>query len=84
MPDSLTPPKGATSVEMMPVLMPTIPLSMASATRHTRQVRRVDHESLFVHAAVQNLFNFGRHLVRAEHYRNLREGAFGRWAEAVA
>ncbi len=35
-PDSLTPPKGATSVEMMPVLTPTIPLSSASATRHTR------------------------------------------------
>ena len=36
MPDSLTPPNGATSVEMMPVLMPTMPDSMASATRQTR------------------------------------------------
>ena len=34
------------------------------------------------HAAVYNLFNLGRHLVKAEHYRNLREGALGRWAEA--
>jgi hypothetical protein len=36
------------------------------------------------YAAAQNRFNLGRHLVRAEHYRNLREGAVGRWAEAVA
>src|SRR5262249_14895326 len=35
-PDSCTPPNGATSVEMMPVLMPTMPYSRASATRQTR------------------------------------------------
>ena len=35
------------------------------------------------HAAVYNLFNLGRHLVKAEHYRYLRESAFGSWAEAV-
>jgi transposase-like protein len=29
-------------------------------------------------------FNLRRHLIRAEHYRNLREGEFGQWAEAVA
>jgi putative transposase len=39
---------------------------------------------LNAHAAVYNLFNLGRHLVRAKHYRMLREDAFGRWAEAVA
>ena len=31
---------------------------------------------LDAHAAVHNLFNLGRHLVRAEHYRNLRMSAF--------
>jgi len=36
------------------------------------------------HAAVYNLFNQGRHLIRARHYRDLRVSAFGRWAEAVA
>ena len=36
------------------------------------------------HAAVQNLFNPGRHLVRAEHYRNLRVSAFSEWSRAVA
>src|SRR4051794_7150802 len=36
MPDSLTPPNGATSVEMISVLTPTIPYSSASATRNTR------------------------------------------------
>ncbi len=38
---------------------------------------------LGVHATVYNLFNLGRHLVSAEHYRSLRTGAFSRWAEAV-
>jgi putative transposase len=36
------------------------------------------------HAAVSNLFNLGRHLVRAQHYRNLRISAFGEWSGAVA
>src|SRR4051794_13978865 len=40
MPDSLTPPKGATSVEITPVLMPRIPYSSASDTRHTRPTSR--------------------------------------------
>src|SRR5688572_32319443 len=39
-PDSLTPPNGATSVEIRPVLMPTIPDSSASATRQTRPISR--------------------------------------------
>ncbi len=39
---------------------------------------------LGAHAAVSNLFNLARHLVRAEHYRNLRESAFAKWSRAVA
>ena len=39
---------------------------------------------LGTHAAVQNLFNLGRHLVKAEHYRNLRVSAFTEWRRAVA
>jgi len=39
---------------------------------------------LGIHAAVYNLFNLGRHLVSAAHYRNLREGAFVSWANVVA
>jgi putative transposase len=39
---------------------------------------------LGIHAAVSNLFNLGRHLVRAEHYRDLRMSAFGEWSRAVA
>jgi putative transposase len=39
---------------------------------------------LVTHAAIYNLSNLGRHLVRAEHYRDLSDGAFGCWAEAVA
>ena len=39
---------------------------------------------LNIHAAVYNLFNLGRHLVRAEHYRKRRIDAFERWSTAVA
>ena len=39
---------------------------------------------LNVHSAVYNLFNLGRHLMSAEHYRKLRIDAFGRWTRAVA
>ena len=35
-------------------------------------------------AAVQHLFNLGRHLVRAEVYRNLRASAFEEWRRVVA
>jgi putative transposase len=38
---------------------------------------------LGAHAAVSNLFNLDRHLVRAEHYRNLRKSAFAEWSRAV-
>jgi putative transposase len=36
------------------------------------------------HAAVSNLFNLSRHLVRAQHYRDLRAIAFCAWSRAVA
>ena len=39
---------------------------------------------LGAHAAVYNLFNLGRHLVRAEHYRNLRISALAEWSRVVA
>jgi putative transposase len=39
---------------------------------------------LDLHAAVGNLFNLGRHLVSASHYRDLREGVFKSWERAVA
>ena len=39
---------------------------------------------LGAHAAVSNLFNLGRHLVSAQHYRDLRISAFGQWSRAVA
>ena len=45
---------------------------------------RQPQQFLGAHAAVSNLFNLGRHLVRAEHYRNLRESAFAEWSRAVA
>jgi hypothetical protein len=37
----LTPPKGAISVEMMPTLAPTMPVSIASATRKMRPTSRL-------------------------------------------
>ena len=39
---------------------------------------------LGAHAAVSNVFNLGRHLARAEHYRDLRVSAFSEWSKAVA
>ena len=39
---------------------------------------------LGAHAAVSNLFNLGRHKVRAQHYRDLRVSAFAEWSRAVA
>ncbi|MFT6958258.1 MAG: putative transposase [Halieaceae bacterium] len=47
-----------------------------------KSVRRAQR-FLGAHAAVSNLFNLGRHLVRAEHYRNLRMSAFAEWSRAV-
>jgi putative transposase len=35
-------------------------------------------------AAVHNLFNLGRHLIRTQHYRDLRDSAFGEWSRVVA
>jgi putative transposase len=39
---------------------------------------------LSVHAVVQNLFNLGRNLVSADHYRLLRQRAFASWECAAA
>ncbi|MFT6288511.1 MAG: putative transposase [Alcanivorax sp.] len=54
--------------------------------RRMRKFKSVGQAQRFLgaHAAVSNLFNLGRHLVRAEHYRNLRESAFADWSRAVA
>jgi hypothetical protein len=41
------------------------------------------YDILSVHVAVRNLFNLGHHLIRAEHYRDLRVNAFEEWGRAV-
>jgi putative transposase len=48
--------------------------------KSTQQAQRF----LGIHSAVYNLFNLGRHLFSAEHYRNLRRDVFVAWADAVA
>ena len=48
--------------------------------KSVRQAQRF----LGAHAAVSNIFNLGRHLVRAQHYRDLRISAFGEWSRVVA
>jgi len=48
--------------------------------KSVRQAQRF----LVTHAVVSNLFNLGRHLVSANHYRDLRASAFGEWSRAVA
>ena len=54
--------------------------------RGMRKFKSIKQAQYFlgVHAAVYNLFNLGRHLVGAEHYRNLRISAFNDWEMAVA
>ena len=54
--------------------------------RGMRRFKSVKQAQRFLgaHAAVSNLFNLGRHLVRAEHYRSLRMSAFNEWSRAVA
>ena len=51
-----------------------------------RRFKSVDQVQRFLgaHAAVHNLFNLGRHLIRAQHYRDLRMSAFNEWSRAVA
>jgi putative transposase len=48
--------------------------------KSVRQAQRF----LGAHTAVSNLFNLVRHLVRAQHYRDLRISAFADWGRAVA
>jgi putative transposase len=54
--------------------------------RGMRKFKSVKQAQRFLgaHAAVSNLFNLGRHLVRAQHYRNLKIIAFEEWSRAVA
>ncbi len=54
--------------------------------RRMRRFKSVQQTQRFlgVHAAVSNLFNLGRHHVRAQHYRDLRVSAFEEWGRAVA
>ena len=48
--------------------------------KSTRQAQRF----LSAHAAVHNLFNLGRHLISANHYRLFRQRAFASWEYATA
>ena len=54
--------------------------------RGMRRFKSVRQAQRFVtaHAAVSNLFNLGRHLIRAQHYRNLRMSAFSEWSRVIA
>jgi putative transposase len=54
--------------------------------RGMRKFKSIGQAQRFLgaHAAVSSLFNLGRHLVRAEHYRELRASAFQEWGRAAA
>jgi putative transposase len=54
--------------------------------RGMRRFKSIKQAQRFLgtHAAVSNLFNLGKHLVCAGHYRNLRVSAFAEWSRAVA
>jgi putative transposase len=53
--------------------------------RGMRRFKSMKHAQRFltVHAAVQNLFNLGRHLISAKNYRHFRSHAFSPWEAAV-
>jgi len=57
-----------------------------SRERTMRRFKSADGAQRFlsVHAATQNLFNLGRHLIRANHHRDLRRSAFASWKRAAA
>ena len=54
--------------------------------RGMRRFKSVKQAQRFLgaHAAVSNLFNLGRHLVKAQHYRDLRTSALNEWSRVVA
>ena len=60
-----------------------VPRVRGRGMRKFKSVKRAQRFAA-AHAAVSNLFNLGRHLVRAQHYRDLRMSAFGEWSRAVA
>ena len=53
--------------------------------RGMRRFKSVSQAQRFLgaHAALYNLFSLGRHLVRADHYQNLRTSAFTEWSRAA-
>lgn len=54
--------------------------------RGMRKFKSIHHAQRFLsaHAVVHNLFNLGRHLMSAEHYRTFRQRAFASWNYATA
>ena len=54
--------------------------------RGMRRFKSIHQAQRFVstHAAIYNLFNLGRHLISAEHYRFFRQRAFASWKCAAA
>ena len=54
--------------------------------RGMRKFKSVGQAQKFLtaHAAVHNPFNLGRHLIGAQHYRDLRVSAFSEWGRATA
>ena len=54
--------------------------------RGMRRFKSVRQAQRFIgtHAAVSNLFNLQRYLVRAQHYQDLRISGFNEWCQAVA
>ena len=57
---------------------PTNPGTRRVRERGMRRFKSAKHVQRFlnIHAAMHNLFNLGRHLVTADHYRDLRQDAF--------
>jgi hypothetical protein len=75
-----------TGAELIPSLVGGYTETVLSKLKIWKRFLKPNLETLpsfTTHATVHNLFNLGRHLVRAEHYRDLNEGAFAEWGRVV-
>ena len=77
-PDSFTPPKGATSVEIIPSFTPTMPNSSISVTRrHARHIARIEIGGKPIRSSVRKADGFVL-VVEAEKRRDGAERLLGR------
>ena len=76
--------KGLESCDYCSYILKSVNLSVPE--RGMRRFKSMQQAQRFLgaHATLYNLFNLGRHLVSAKHYRIFRDHALASWKYAVA